>query len=203
MSNSVLLKIIASLLLLLAAAIALYVAYSPPTNSTQNTAIATAGTIGGPFSLQTGDGKTITDTSFPSKLKLLYFGYTFCPDVCPTGLLNISAALDALPSAQAAQIQPLFVTIDPKRDTPDIVSEYASYYDKRIIGLSGSQQDIDNIINGYRVYVSIPDHDADDTYLVDHSSYIYLMGKDGQFLAVFPHTISPDEMANKLKDFLK
>lgn len=204
MSNSVLIKIIISLLIVLAAAVALLLYLDPGKDETQSPpSRAVSGvSIGGAYTLETGDGRTITDQSFPEKLKIVYFGYTFCPDVCRVGLLNISAALDLLGEA-ADQYQPLFVTIDPTRDTPKIVSEYVDYYDDRIIGLSGSQQAIDQIIKAYRIYVAIPPNQDPENYLVDHSAYIYIMDQDGTFLDVLDHDASPDKIAASFRKYIK
>jgi protein SCO1/2 len=140
-------------------------------------------TVGGPFSLIDGDGKPVTDQTWRGKYLLVYFGYTYCPDVCPTTLTNVAAALDKL-GPKADQIQPLFITVDPKRDTPSVVKQYAAAFSPRLIGLTGTAQQIDTAAKEYRVYYA--EHrtgPGPDDYSMDHSSVLYLMGPDGRFIA--------------------
>ncbi len=140
-------------------------------------------TVGGPFSLIDGDGKPVTDQTWHGKYMLVYFGYTYCPDVCPTTLTNVATALDKL-GPKADEIQPLFITVDPKRDTPAVVKQYAAAFGPRIIGLTGTPQQIDVAAKAYRVYFA--EHrtgPGPDDYSMDHSSVLYLMGPDGRFIA--------------------
>jgi len=140
-------------------------------------------TVGGPFSLIDGDGKPVTDQSWRGKYMLVYFGYTYCPDVCPTTLTNLADAMDKL-GAKADRVQPLFITVDPKRDTPPVVKQYAAAFGPRMIGLTGSADQIAAVAKEYRVYYA--EHrtgPGPDDYSMDHSSVLYLMGPDGQFIA--------------------
>jgi protein SCO1/2 len=140
-------------------------------------------TVGGPFSLIDGDGKPVTDQTWHGKYMLVYFGYTFCPDVCPTTLSSLSDALDKLGS-KADRVQPLFITVDPKRDTPKVVKQYAEAFGPRIVGLTGSAEQIAAAAKAYRVYYA--EHrtgTGPDDYSMDHSSVLYLMGPDGRFIA--------------------
>jgi protein SCO1/2 len=140
-------------------------------------------TVGGPFSLIDGDGKPVTDQTWRGKYMLVYFGYTYCPDVCPTTLTNVATALDKLGS-KANEIQPLFITVDPKRDTPAVVKQYAAAFSPRLIGLTGSPQQIAAAAKAYRVYYA--EHrtgPGPNDYSMDHSSVLYLMGPDGRFIA--------------------
>jgi protein SCO1/2 len=140
-------------------------------------------TVGGPFSLIDGDGKPVTDQTWRGKYMLVYFGYTYCPDVCPTTLTNVADALDKL-GAKADQVQALFVTVDPKRDTPAVVKQYAAAFSPRLIGLTGSAEQIAAAAKEYRVYYA--EHrtgPGPDDYSMDHSSVLYLMGPDGRFIA--------------------
>jgi len=140
-------------------------------------------TVGGPFSLIDGDGKPVTDQTWRGKFMLVYFGYTFCPDVCPTTLSSVADALDKM-GARADRIQPLFITVDPKRDTPPVVKQYAAAFGPRIIGLTGSAEQIAAAAKAYRVYYA--EHrtgPGPDDYSMDHSSVLYLMGPDGRFIA--------------------
>ena len=159
-------------------------------------------TVGGPFSLIDGDGKPVTDQTWHGKYMLVYFGYTFCPDVCPTTLTNLSDALDKL-GAKADRIQPLFITVDPKRDTPDVVKQYAAAFGPRIIGLTGSAEQIATAAKEYRVYYA--EHrtgTGPDDYSMDHSSVLYLMGPDGRFIAPLRADQSGPELATALTKFM-
>ena len=140
-------------------------------------------TVGGPFALIDGDGKPVTDQTWRGKYLLVYFGYTYCPDVCPTTLTSVAAALDKL-GAKADQIQPLFITVDPKRDTLAVVKQYAAAFGPRLIGLTGTPEQISVAAKEYRVYYA--EHrtgPGPDDYSMDHSSVLYLMGPDGRFIA--------------------
>ncbi len=140
-------------------------------------------TVGGPFSLIDGDGKPVTDQTWRGKYMLVYFGYTFCPDVCPTTLSNVADALDKM-GPKADRLQPLFITVDPRRDIPAVVKQYAAAFSPRIIGLTGSAEQIAAAAKAYRVYYA--EHrtgTGPDDYSMDHSSVLYLMGPDGRFIA--------------------
>ncbi len=143
---------------------------------------AQIGGIGGPFTLIDGSGQTVTDRTFRGRFMLVYFGYTFCPDVCPTTLTTVAAALDRL-GPQADQVQPLFITVDPARDTPKVMHEYTAAFSPRILGLTGSEQQIGAVARGYRVYFASHAAAGTSDYTVDHSSILYLMGPDGRFVA--------------------
>jgi protein SCO1 len=154
--------------------------------------------IGGPFSLLEPDGKNVTDLTFAGKPMLVYFGFTNCPDVCPSGLQVISAALDKL-GPKADGITPLFITVDPERDTPQVLGEYVKSFNPRIIGLSGSPQDIAAVTKAYRVYVNkVPNDKEPERYGVDHSSFMYLMNAKGEYVKHFLHTVDVDQLANEL-----
>jgi protein SCO1/2 len=155
-------------------------------------------TVGGPFALIDGDGKTVTDQSWHGKYLLVYFGYTFCPDVCPTTLNSVADALDKM-GAKANRVQPLFVTVDPKRDTPSVVKQYAAAFSPRLVGLTGSPEQIAAAAKAYRVYYA--EHrtgPGPDDYSMDHSSVLYLMGPDGRFIAPLRADQTGAEMAAAL-----
>ena len=153
--------------------------------------------IGGPFTLVAADGKTVTDQTYRGKWLLVYFGYTYCPDACPTALNNISVALAKLGS-DANKFQPLFITVDPKRDTPAVMADYLKSFDPRIVGLTGSQAQTDNAAKAYRVYVAPQKSDGED-YFVDHSAYLYLMSPRGKFVNVIAGDVPGDQMANTMR----
>lgn len=140
--------------------------------------------IGGPFELLNQDGETITQDSYPNKLKLIYFGFTYCPAICPTELQKISQVMKQL-GDQADQIQPLFITVDPERDTTDILKDYISLYDERLVGLTGSHEAIDQVLKAYRIFARKVEQPELSDYTMDHSSFIYLMSKDNQLLGIY------------------
>ena len=160
--------------------------------------VATSGTaaIGGPFTLVSTNDGNVTDQTYRGKWLLIFFGYTFCPDACPTALNNISVALEKL-GADAANLQPLFVTVDPQRDTREVLAEYLKSFDSRIVGLTGSQDQIDRVVKEYRVYVASQKSETqgDDNYLVSHSAYIYLMDPQGKFANVIQGSEAGEEIA--------
>lgn len=164
--------------------------------------------VGGPFTLVDQTGKTVTDKDFQGKFMLIYFGFTFCPDVCPTELQAISAALEKL-GDKVAKVQPIFVSVDPDRDTPQVLAKYVKQFDPRLIGLTGSAEQIAAVAKAYRVfYEKVKEQPADgskaadDDYTVDHSSVAYLMGPNGEFLTFFPPGVTPDQMAQKIASYL-
>ncbi len=158
--------------------------------------------IGGPFTLKDGNGQTVTDKDFRGKYVLVYFGYTFCPDVCPTTLNAVADAMDKLGPA-ASHIQPLFITVDPKRDTPAVVKQYAAAFGPRIEGLTGTPEEIAEVAKEYRVYYA--EHrtgDGPNDYSMDHSSVLYLMGPNGDFVAPVRADQSGEEIAVNLKKLM-
>ena len=147
-----------------------------------------ASLIGGPFTLTATDGRTVTDADFKGHPFLVFFGYTHCPDVCPTTLFSLSQVLKAL--GPDTKLKVLFVTVDPARDTPKDMKDYLANFDPRIIGLSGNEEQTRAIERAYRVYAKkVPGQGSD--YSMDHTSIIYLMDKDGRFVSAF----NPDQPA--------
>ena len=143
--------------------------------------------VGGPFTLTDQTGRRVTDQDFRGKYMLIFFGYTFCPDICPSELQVMSAALDELGPA-ADKIQPIFVSIDPTRDTPEAMKLYVSNFHPRMVGLTGSDQDIAAVAKAYRVYYAkAKGAENSPDYLMDHSTIVYLMGPDGKFVKHFTY----------------
>lgn len=142
-------------------------------------------TIGGPFILTSPEGTTVTDQTYRGKWLLVYFGFTSCPDSCPTALLEISVALEKL-GLDADKVQPLFITVDPQRDTPPVMRNYTQSFDPRIVGLTGAPQQIAAVAQDYGVYYAPRKNGpgADD-YVMDHSTYLYLMNAEGKFVRGF------------------
>jgi protein SCO1/2 len=154
--------------------------------------------VGGPFSLVDQTGKPVTQASWPGRWLLIYFGYTYCPDVCPTELQTIAAALDAL-GPRAAQVVPIFITIDPERDTPELLAGYVKLFDDRLIGLTGTPQQIAAVARAYRVYYAKVTPKESTTYLMDHSSFLYLMGPDGTLRMLFDPATSAQDIAGAIR----
>lgn len=156
--------------------------------------------IGGPFTLVDQNGVTRHDTDFHGKLMLIYFGYTFCPDVCPTTLTMMSDALAKL-GPDAAKIAPIFITVDPARDTPTQMKQYIEAFDPHFVALTGSDAQVAAAAARYRVYYrKAPGNGAQ--YTMDHSSVIYLMARDGTYLGHFNPGITADDLARALKKYL-
>jgi protein SCO1 len=162
--------------------------------------LATGFSVGGPFTLTANDGSTVTDQTYRGKWLLIYFGYTYCPDACPTSLNEISQAMAKL-GAKADQIQPLFITIDPGRDTPETMANYVRAFDPRIIGLTGTPAQIAQVAKEFQVYYER--HKTDDgSYLMDHTSLIYVMNPRGQFVRLFPGDMTGERMAQYLRELV-
>jgi uroporphyrin-III C-methyltransferase len=157
--------------------------------------------IGGPFTLSDQSGKTADDTDFRGRLMLVYFGYTYCPDVCPTTLNRMMHAYAGLDAGQQAQLAPIFVTVDPERDTVPQMKDYVESFSPALIGLTGTPEQIAAIERGYHVYAR--KSGTGETYTMDHSSIIYLMGKDGRFLRHFNGDATEQEIADGLKQALR
>jgi protein SCO1 len=160
-------------------------------------------TIGGPFSLTAPDGATVTDQTYRGKWLLVYFGYTFCPSSCPTTLLEIATALERL-GPDAAKVQPIFITVDPKRDTPDALAKYTQSFDPRIVGLTGTPAQIAAVAHEYGAYyVAHKSGDGADDYTMDHSTYLYVMDPQGKFLQAFDADTPADHIADDLLRLMK
>jgi cytochrome oxidase Cu insertion factor (SCO1/SenC/PrrC family) len=157
--------------------------------------------IGGPFTMTNQDGKRVTDKDFLGRYMLVFFGFTYCPDICPTELQVMTAAIAELGEAGKA-IQPVFVSVDPERDTPANVKAYVENFGAGLMGLTGSADDVAAIAKAYRVfYQKVPGASAAD-YTLDHSSIIYLMGPDGKFRKHFTYTTDPKQLAEGLRNAL-
>lgn len=212
--------------------------------------------IGGDFTLTDTGGKTVSDRDFRGKVMLVFFGFTHCPDICPVSTASLSALMGML-GDKADQVAPIFITVDPERDTPEVMKNYLANFDKRMVGLTGSAEQIQQAANAYKVYYSkatsdgqkeeledsqagddenttdMAEEDAMDEhgdhdqqaaaqdgasphehmhehghehggeYTIDHSGFIYLMGKDGKYLKHFPYDAPPAEMAEAVKPYLQ
>ncbi|MFZ5792402.1 MAG: SCO family protein [Pseudomonadota bacterium] len=156
--------------------------------------------IGGPFSLTDQDGRPVTDADYAGKWKLVFFGFTSCPEVCPTTLNQMALTLKAL-GPLADEVQPLFITVDPERDTPAVLKSYTEAFDARITGLTGTPEQIAAVAKAYGAfYQKVP---QGDDYTMDHSTLIYVMRPDGRFQMVLRHNDVPDDMATRLKALIE
>jgi protein SCO1 len=159
--------------------------------------------IGGPFTLTDQNGRTVKDSDFAGRYRIVYFGYTYCPDICPVDMQNISAAMKALDKSDpriAARLQPIFITVDPARDTPDVLKQYASNFDSRLVALTGSDAAVAKAAEAYKVYYQKqPAPEGSDGYLVNHLRVTYLMSPDGKPVALLPADKSAAEVAAEIK----
>ena len=168
----------------------------PPVESSAATMASVP--IGGPFQLVDGSGQAVTDEAFRGKLMMVYFGYTQCPDLCPTTLDKMAGALKGI-GTLADRVAPIFITVDPKRDTPAVMRDYVKAFDPRIIGLTGTSDQIAAAAKAYRVFY---DASGPNDELLDHSSFIYFMGADGKFAGFLSPDKTPDDIAAKIRELL-
>ena len=186
--------------------------HKPPVNP--------AAAIGGSFTLVNHEGRPVTEDYFKGRFMLVYFGYTFCPDVCPTALTNLGEAFDILGQA-ADKVTPVFISVDPDRDTPAYMRESLKFFHPRMVGLTGTPEQTAAVLKSYKAFsakAAAPEpehehlegrkpgdghtHGDEYDYLMDHTSIIYLMGPDGAFIGHFSHGDSPDDIAKGIRKFL-
>src|SRR5712671_3514284 len=185
-------------LVILGAGALLALAHRDTPRGAAGTLLASA--IGGPFRLVDQNGKTVTDADLKGKWSLVYFGYTHCPDACPTALNDIAIALEDLGTKRDA-VRPVFITVDPERDTPDALKAYVTSFDAPILALTGTPEQVAQAAKGYRVYYA-KHPEAGGEYSMDHSSVIYVMDPQGRFTASFTHESTPEQIAERLKKLL-
>ncbi len=158
--------------------------------------------VGGPFTLTAHDGKRVSDRDFRGKFMLVYFGFTYCPDVCPAGLQVISAALQQL-GPKGEIFAPLFISVDPERDTPADLARYVQSFHPRLVGLTGTAEEIGAVAKAYRVYYKkVKDEKSTIGYTIDHTSLIYIMDPSGNYVTHFTHATPLDQMVDRLRKFL-
>jgi cytochrome oxidase Cu insertion factor (SCO1/SenC/PrrC family) len=158
--------------------------------------------VGGPFQLTDQSGKVRSERDFRGHLMLVYFGFTTCPDICPTDLQAIGLAMDKLGS-DGGDVQPLFITLDPERDTREHLADYVTMFHPRLLGLTGTAEAVQNAADAYRVYYKRVDFDkGDGYYTVDHSAFIYLMDRDGKYLGFFPPGTPAEKMVEMIRPHL-
>jgi protein SCO1/2 len=168
----------------------------------ENVKVAGRALVGGPFALTDHTGRRVTDQDFRGRYMLVFFGFTYCPDVCPSALQLISAALDRL-GPKAERVVPLFITLDPERDTPEHLAEYVKSFHPRLIGLTGSASDIEAAAKAYRVYFrKVADPKSTAEYTIDHTVFIYVMGPDGTYRTHFTHATPLETVVGRLAEML-
>jgi protein SCO1/2 len=162
--------------------------------------------IGGAFALTDQDGRMVTDRSFPGKYRLMYFGYTFCPDICPVDMQNVGAGLRLLEKsdpALGARVVPVFVTVDPARDTPAVLKQFVAAFHPRMIGLTGSQPAIDALVKAYGNYAKKGEVTPGGGYMMDHMNAVYLMDPAGKPLALIPADKGPEAVAAEVRKWAR
>jgi cytochrome oxidase Cu insertion factor (SCO1/SenC/PrrC family) len=202
MRANLILSIVAGILIGVCVAIAVFPAareavFGSPASQTSGKAL-----IGGPFTLSDASGKQVTDKDFSGRFMLVFFGFTNCPDICPAGLQLMSAALDKI-GAKADNVTPIFVSVDPARDTREKLGAYVKNFNDRIVGLTGTPDEIAAVAKAYRVfYEKTPNEKSPNEYGMNHTSIIYLMGPDGEYVTHFTPMTTVDEMTAKLNKLL-
>ncbi|MDQ8757013.1 SCO family protein [Sphingosinicella sp. LHD-64] len=163
-------------------------------------------TMGGPFTLTNQDGRRQSDTDFAGMYRLVYFGYTFCPDVCPVDMQVIGAGLrrfEEQDRARAERVQPIFITVDPVRDTPEVLRAFVRNFHPRLIGLTGSETEIANVARAYAIHYNREPPNAQGAYLVDHTRVVVLYGPNGEPVAIIPHDQGADGVAAELARWVR
>lgn len=159
--------------------------------------------IGGPFALLDQRGEPVSERDLLGRYSLVFFGYTYCPDFCPQTLLNVTQALDALAEsapAKAAAVTPIFVTVDPERDTVEAMAAYAEHFHERLLALTGTPEQVAEAARAYRVFFRKVEDQSMSDYLMDHSTFVFLMGPDGKYVTHYTHATPPAELAAALAE---
>lgn len=189
-----------SLLAALLLGLGLFWQKKPPLTAAGTVRMTGQAAIGGAFEAVDHMGKPFTQANLLGHFSLVYFGFTYCPDICPTTLLTIAETLDSLPEDLRKQLMPVFVTVDPLRDTVEVLRQYVSNFHPQLIGITGSEAQISQLARAYKVYhAKAPASDDSGNYLVDHSGYVYLMSPKGEYVAHFPHNVTTQHLADALR----
>ncbi len=158
--------------------------------------------IGGPFELTDHTGAQFTRDDLAGDYALIYFGYTFCPDVCPTELGLMAEAIDLL-EGDGERVRPVMITIDPERDTPDVLSEYVPLFHERLVGLTGTEQEVRDVATKYRVFYRRFEDPSYTYYLMDHTSFVYLLSPTGEIASMFRYQTPPEEMVATIRQHMR
>lgn len=162
--------------------------------------------LGGPFTLTDQDGRQESDRQFDGKYRLIYFGYTYCPDVCPVDLQTIGKAMRQLEKSDpevAAKVQPIFISVDPERDTPQVLKQYVAAFHPRLIGLTGTKAQITAVQKEFGIYSQREDRPGETEYAVNHSRIAFLFGPKGEPIAILPHDQGADAVAAEIKRWVR
>lgn len=174
-------------------------ALEPRHDGAPDTSNVAAQQLGSRFILNSHDGRTLTDEHFRGRHMLVFFGYTHCPDVCPTSLMTVARVLELL-GPDADKVQPVFITVDPARDTREVLAGFVTHFDKRIVGLTGPEAMIERVAKGYRVkYAKVPGSSDSTFYTVDHTSTMFHMGPQGEFIARIPYETTAEDIVTALR----
>lgn len=157
--------------------------------------------FGGPFTLTNHMGESVTQDTYAGQYRLMYFGFTYCPAVCPTGLQKITAALKGL-GAEGHKVLPIFVTVDPERDTAEVMKNYVAMFHPRLVGMTGTPEQIKAVLKGYKIYAAKVEDPAMSDYTMDHSAFTYLIGPDNNLLHIFKHEDKADDMTKVMRQWL-
>ncbi|WP_281684356.1 SCO family protein [Thalassobaculum salexigens] len=157
--------------------------------------------VGGPFTLTDQTGRQVTEKTYQGDWQIVFFGYTYCPDICPTTMATVTTALDAL-GPLAEKVTPIFITIDPERDTVEQLAGYHEYFHPSFAMLTGSEEQIAKVAREFRVYYAKADDEGASDYLMDHSSITYLLDPNGRYVTHFNHGIAPEKMAGTLRQYI-
>lgn len=200
-------KKVTRIVIILSAVIAILSLYILLTNDLAPKPIAGQGNeidneahIGGQFTLTDQDGNKFSSDDMKGKLSLVYFGFTFCPDICPTSLQKLSNVISTLDKYQI-DVLPVFITIDPNRDTPNLLKEFLGHFHPKLIGLTGSEEEVKKVADLFKVYYAVAENQSidDDKYMLDHSSFIYLMDRDGKYMKLFYMNSPPEEIIEYIR----
>ena len=165
----------------------------------QSTETSQSALIGGSFTLTNQNGEIVTEQTFRGQNTLVFFGFSMCPDVCPQALNKVTEALNALPAEQQEKITPIFISVDPERDTPEQLKNYLAPLHPRFVGLTGTEEQLTSVRTAYRVYAArTPKADAPDGYVVDHSAIVYWMNPEGQFVKFFDSEATASDITQGL-----
>jgi len=168
----------------------------------QTAVLAGAGKLGGPFTLTDENGAKVTDADVLKKPSLVYFGYTYCPDICPVDTARNAEAIDIL-DEQGLEVTPVFVSVDPRRDTPQVLKDWTDNVHPRMIGLTGTPEEIKAATQAYKVLYQVPENPADDAYIVSHTTFSYLMLPGTGFAEVYTREVTPDQMAKSIACYIE
>jgi len=188
--------------LALLAVVAIKITHMPQIEDSTDAPTVVGIAVGGPFTLLDPSGHSVTEKNYADKYKLMFFGFTYCPSVCPTELQKISDILAAL-GPLADRVAPIFISVDPERDTPEVMGAYVGKFDKRIIGLTGSRSQIDDVMHTYKIYAAKQKIEGSDDYTMDHSSFLYLMSPENTLIKLFRPEQKTGEIATQLKKVMQ